>query len=267
MKTGKVNAGSTTSSARRPSAEGAATAKPRSAGRKKASGAKAPPRMDRAEAPKSGPRGLKETLLLSATTAFEAAAPALMRAVFAAAQRLEQGEGAHEVAKEAGTIIGNSPEMMAAFKQAVPGMEALAGAANPKAGQVAGKVLGPLADGNKVRAALNLAGEMGGVEGKRLTAAFMRGSARGGIDHAAAEVAATASRIAAKAAVGSSSKVAQAAGKVAPALGKAGTWLGLGTAFKELLDTFRDESASKGKKVAQSVYFAATIAGLLLSFK
>lgn len=193
----------------------------------------------------------------------EAAAPALLRAVFGAAKRLEAGDAPEQVAREAARTAMSSPEMMAAFRHALPTLEAAVetvGGAPAK--NVAASVLEPLADGKKVQAVLKAAYALGGVPGRRLVGAALRGLHKGGLAASTAEVAATAAKI------GSTSvslgTVGKALGRAAPLVGNPRNLLMVGSALAGLIGSFRDSEATTGKKLGHALHLACSVVGCFI---
>lgn len=229
------------------------------------------PKEVRAEGKKNdGFEKLKTALVASAGPAAEAAAPAVLRAAFTAASQLGSDQPPQEIASEAARTILSSPEMMAAFKHALPALEATVGAiGGSAAAAAAGRVLPLLANKETTKAILKLAFEVGGIDGRRLAGAALRGLAKGGIAHSAAEVTATAVKVGAKAgakagATGALGAVAKGLGKAAPIIGNAANILSVGTSLVGLIKALKDGETSLGKKLAHALHLACSVAGCFI---
>lgn len=209
---------------------------------------------------------LRNAIAISAGPTAEAAAPALLRAMFTAANRLEGGASAEKTAVEAAKLVLASPEMLAAFKHALPALEAAATVANPAVGNVAKAVLPLVANGDTVKALLKLGFEAAGPQGRRLVGAALRGLNNGGMAMAAAEIAATAAKIGMKsgAAGGALATVAKGLGKAAPIVGNALNILTVGSSLVNLVKSLFDKDASAGLKLAHVLHLAATVAGCFI---
>ena len=210
---------------------------------------------------------LRAALAATAGPTAEAAAPALLRALFGAAQGLEAGEGQEKVAVDAARTVLSSPEMLAAFKHALPALEAAAkSVGGPAALKVAKAVLPLVANGQTTKAILKLAFDVGGATGRRLAGAAMRGLTKGGLSHSAAEIAATAAKIGMKsgATKGAAGLLAKGLGKAAPVVGNAVNIISVGTSLVDLIKSLNDPEHSQGGKLAHVLHLACTIAGCFI---
>ncbi len=196
----------------------------------------------------------------------DTAGPSVLRALFATASRIQDGEVAGKTAVEAAKVLMASPEMFAAFKHALPALESAATAINPAVGKVAKAALPLVANGETTKALLKIAGEAAGPSGRRLVGAALRGLHQGGLANASAEVAATAAKLGMKAgaAGGVLGGVAKGLGKAAPLVGNAANLLCVGTSIAGLLKSFKDPGASLGMKLAHALHLAASVAGCFI---
>ncbi|MHB8873902.1 MAG: hypothetical protein ACYC8T_09485 [Myxococcaceae bacterium] len=210
---------------------------------------------------------LRAALAATAGPTAEAAAPALLRALFGAAEGLKAGEGQQQIAVDAARMMLASPEMLAAFKHALPALEAAAKAVAGTGGlNVAKAVLPLVANGQTVKAILKLATEVAGPVGRRLAGAAMRGLTKGGLTPSAAEIAATAAKIGMKsgATKGAAGLLAKGLGKAAPIVGNAVNILSVGGSLIGLIKSLRDPEATAGGKLAHVLHLACTITGCFI---
>lgn len=207
--------------------------------------------------------GFESAQRLFAATAIPAAetvAPAVLRALFGAASAMHEGQDAQAIATDAARVVLASPEMLAAFKQALPALENVAGRIGGKAvGEIARQALPLVANGQTVKALLKVAGEVGGPAGKRLMGAALRGLSNGGLAYSAAEIASTAAKLGAKS--GSFAKIFT---KAMPIVGNAMNLLSVGSALKALIDVLKDPDSSIGAKLAHALHLATTVAGCFI---
>ena len=202
----------------------------------------------------------------STTPKADTVMPALQRAMFTLAKTLDSDEeGAAKIARQMVAEFSKSPEAMAAFKQMIPhfadGADKLGAKLGTQVlGGVARSALPLIAEGKVVRAILSVGYEIGGVNGRRLVGAVLRGLNSGkGAAGVAADVTATAARIGAKApALG---KVAGGLGKALPFIGNAANVLGLIFSVKALYETATNPEKTKGAVGAQVVHLACTVGG------
>ncbi|MBI3184834.1 MAG: hypothetical protein HYZ28_22070 [Myxococcales bacterium] len=209
---------------------------------------------------------LRKAIIASAGPAAEAAAPALLRALYSASSKMGSGEAPEAVAVEAAKLVLSSPEMLASFKHALPALEAAAKTVGgPAAAKAAAAVLPLVANGQTTKAILKLATEVGGAQGRRLAGAALRGLAKGGMASSAAEVAATAAKISAKTtAKGAAGAVGKALGKAAPIVGNAVNILSVGTSLVSLIKSLGDRQSTAGGKLAHVLHLAASVVGCFI---
>ncbi|MBL8950231.1 MAG: hypothetical protein JNK82_05620 [Myxococcaceae bacterium] len=199
----------------------------------------------------------------------DAVAPALNRAFFTLASKIETGDAAANIAAEAAREFAKSPEAMAAFKHALPYLEAGAVKLGSKVGveaigKVATNALPLLADGKMVKALLKAGQEVGGPSGRRLVGAAIRGLNTGkGMAGASAEVAATAAKIGAKSgALGGTA--AKGLSKALPVVGNALNVLAVGSSLKALYDAVVHGPATTGQICSRVLHTAATVTGCFI---
>jgi hypothetical protein len=158
--------------------------------------------------------------------------------------------------------FAKSPEAMALFRQVMPYLESSAvklgtqiGA--PVVANVAKSALPLVADGQMVQALLKGASEIGGVNGRRLVGAALRGLSKGtGVGGAAAELAATGARIAAN--VPALGGLAGGVAKALPVIGNAANVLAVGRSLKALHDAHNNK-APEGHLAGRWLHLAATV--------
>jgi len=193
-------------------------------------------------------------------------APALQRALYTLASKVETGDAASAVATEAMREFVKSPEAMAAFKNVMPYLESGAIALGNKVGvaqigKVASSALPLVADGKMVKALLKAATEVGGPNGRRMMGALLRGLNSGkGVAGAAAELSATAAKIGAKSgALGATAT--KGLSKALPVVGNALNVLAVGASLKALYDAVVHGPATKGQICSRVLHTAATVTG------
>ncbi|MFZ5468813.1 MAG: hypothetical protein ACOZIN_05185 [Myxococcota bacterium] len=248
-----------------PAAPKASKAKVKSSKARAPKAAKAAKTAGVAVSPKLSDRfdPLKAAVAEVAQPTAEAAAPAVMRALYGAASMLEGGAAAEAVASEAAKVVFKSPEMMAAFKHALPALEAATTAVGGQAaGAIAKKALPLLANGETVKAVIKVAGDVGGPSGRRLVGAAIRGLSKGGLTHCTAEVAATAAKVGAKATAATTA--GKALGKALPLVGNALNLLSVGTALVGLIKSFKDPNTTGGGRLAHALHLACSVVGCFI---
>lgn len=221
-----------------------------------------PPPQAAAPAPEAAPAAEPKTDTYGATTeapdlsgsaAKDAMTPAVMRAALIAGARMKLHQAAVVGAKATAFIMRN-PEMVTAFRQALPAIAA-ASTNNPTALRVAGAMANP----SMTRALLTTAREIGGTGGTRMMAAVLRGMGRGGVPHAAAELGATAAKVGAAAHAGSA--LGRGLTKAMPVIGNAANLFSVGLALHKMLRAMEDPNMSKEDFLAHSLHVAASVAG------
>lgn len=190
---------------------------------------------------------------LSGSASKDAMTPAVMRAAVITGAKMKIHHAA-AVAARATAFIMKHPEMVAAFRQALP-VIAQASTNNPSVLRVAGAI----SNQGMARALLTTAREVGGPAGTRMMGAVLRGLGKGGVPHAAAELGATAAKVGVAAQAGTT--MGKGLSKAMPLIGNAANLISVGVALHKMINALEDPNASRETILAHTLHVATSVAG------